>query len=906
MSTPTPTAQTNPVNQPAAAIDWRRAPAILLVGLRFSGKTTTLNSWKRALQYQGELQSGNVMPPRWNTGQTQATERVIQHAFLFGRHPLRVIDIPGELVNENIDTAGDYWTRLMEQCGEIGGAVICAVPPIAPGLSPGGYQRGFVNQRARYEQCNEHSHDLSTAQRRLRKSIEFCHTFVGARQANAEIPIVVQIGFADVVSFGDSAAEHQKEVGELTALYQTLWPNRVSAPALPQPRRINERGQLFARIDPSVRRVFSSLLGNIAKAGSHDEYFCVAISNVNEDGLGSTRNCAIGFLYVADRLAGTVIQREWRRQRTRTWLSVGGITTLLAAAGVVTATVVGDRRPEAFSPLGAVFCSNPVSLSIERRCRCLPLMTRRPEDLEPSLKKRLYALTPYRDACVSQLNKGAALSPVAATALLRTELASAMIQPAALCSARLRDLFGMGALFRDGGPEGDYYPAVTAVEIEFSTWVYRSLNKQPGADLAMLKGAMSGSSAEFTELRRLLTETAERERCAKDWIAARKSGDWRTASLSCARGASYLESDLQAFLDADLPQPGMLGRRPAVVGHAAATVDAAVPVDGCRGPRGLGALTTSSPPPDSLTFANLAAQAPTPDEFRRWITQASAAPSGHTLWLELLNPYLTSAERDEIVSKLDATALQHMAMFIRQPFWLIGRNKPLGEAQSPRDDGRAPRLPKGKLGDAICALAGRAWPEDIALAPLPAEDPALARATLATAMMTWERLAKDPETQRCALSASITLSRSPQPQEKERWRTTLRSQLRSLAGNATLATPSTDLLCQITAELEVNRETETLLETLAMRDAKRAARCATRAYLRRLGRKEIEAATELFPRVQAGEPELAEILEKVSSGMSPTVEPDAGAGKAAIAQLRTRLPAEAFGAVLDAAEASQP
>lgn len=906
MSTPAPVTQTPPTNPPAAAIDWRRVPAILLVGLRFSGKTTTLNSWKRALQYQGEIQGSNVMPPRWHTGATQGTDRVIQHAFLFGRHPLRVIDIPGELVNQNIDTSGDYWTRLMEQCGEIGGAVICSVPPIDPGLAPGAYRRGFVNQRARYEQSNEHSHDLATAQFRLRKSIDFCHTFVGSRQATAEIPIVIQIGFADVVSFGDSAEQHQKEVGELAPLYQALWPNRVAAAELPQPRRINERGHCLARIDASVRRVFSSLLGTIAKGGSHDEYFCAAISNVNEDGLGSTRNCAIGFLYVADHLAGAVIQRAWRRQRTRMWFLVGGITVAVATVGGVTAAVVGDRNPEAIQPLGAVFCSNPVSLSIERRCRCLPLMTSRPDDLDPSLKNRLYALMPYRDACISQLNKGAALTPTIATALLRTEIACAMIQPATLCPARLRELFEKGALFRDGGSEVDYYPAVSAAEIEFSTWVYRSLNKQPGADMAMLKGAMSGASAEFSELRRLLAETADSERCAKDWIMARSSDDWRAVTQSCARGASYLAPDLQAFLDADLPQPGLLGKRPAVVGQVTALVDAAGPADGCQGPRGLGALVTSSPLPDGLTFGNLAAQAPTPDDFRRWITQATGAPSGHTLWLELLSPYRTSAERDEFASKLDATALQNLAMFIRQPFWLIGRTKPLGEVRSARTDGRAPRLPKSKLGDAICALSGRAWPEDVALVPLAVEDTALARANLAMAMMTWERPAKDPETQRCVISATLTLSRSPQPEEGARFRTTLISQLRSAAANSALATPSADLSCQITAEIEANREADALIEALAKRDTKRAARCAARAYLRRLGRKEIEAATELFPTIRAGEPELADLLEKASSSMSPTVDPDAGTGRAAIAQLRARLPAEAFGSVLNAAEASQP
>ena len=114
MSTQAAAMQIPPNSQTVPSIDWKKVPAILLVGLRFSGKTTTLNSWKRALQYQGEIQGSSVLAPRWSTGQTSGTERIFQHAFLFGRHPLRVIDIPGELVNQNIETSGEYWTRLME------------------------------------------------------------------------------------------------------------------------------------------------------------------------------------------------------------------------------------------------------------------------------------------------------------------------------------------------------------------------------------------------------------------------------------------------------------------------------------------------------------------------------------------------------------------------------------------------------------------------------------------------------------------------------------------------------------------------------------------------------------------------------------------------------------------------
>lgn len=905
MSTQAAAMQIPPNSQTVPSIDWKKVPAILLVGLRFSGKTTTLNSWKRALQYQGEIQGSSVLAPRWSTGQTSGTERIFQHAFLFGRHPLRVIDIPGELVNQNIETSGEYWTRLMEQCGEIGGAVICTVPPIHPGLTPGAHRRGFVYQRARYDQSNAHAHDLLTAQRRLRKSIEFCHTFVGSRQANAELPIVVQIGFADVVSFGDDVAQHQQEVGELATLYRALWPDRISAEELPQPQRINERGHLLDRIDGKVRRVFSELLGSIAKKNGDDEYHCMAISNVNEDGLGSTRNCAIGFLYVADRIVGSAIQREGRRRRLRVGALVGVTGTVVAAVLLTGAALVGTRTPEAFPPLGSFFCGDPGQLSVERRCRCLPLMTRPPDEFEQSLKKRLKAIAPFRDACMNQLKQGMTLTPVAATALLRTEMARAMLQPDALCPALLRDLFGMGALFRDGGSNQESYPVVTAMEQEFSSWVYRSINKQPGAEPTMLSASLSGASAEFSELRRVVSEASSSTRCAKDWIVARSSGDWRGAMQSCVQGADYLASDLVAFLDADLPQPGVLGRRASPVG-ATTVVDALEPIEECRGPRGLAALVTSSPRPDGLTFGNLASQASTSDEYLRWLAQASGGPSGHTQWLDLLSPYRTSAERDEVATKLDAAALQSMEMFTRQPFWLIGRSKPFGEARLARSDGRAPRLPRTKLGDALCALAGRTWPEDVALAPLAAEDPALARAKLAQSMLGWERPGREPEVQRCVISAALTLSRSPQAPEGARFRTALLAQLRRAADNGALAAASADLSCQITAEFEVGREADSLIEGLAKRDSKRAARCATRAYLKRIGRKEIEAATELFPTVQAGEPELAELVEKVSSEMSPTVDRDAGVGRAAIAQLRARLPAEAFGAALDAAEASLP
>jgi hypothetical protein len=300
--------------------DREREPSILLLGWRRSGKTRTRMRWSQYARMAPVTTEG-IGPPRVETGANPApTAAVTEHRVEIGERAVRVIDVPGAIVDAARDEAGALRDTLEGRIGRIGGVVLCVAPPAPPrrkGLVPGHVHPSLVPAYGDLFPAGEGTAEPAAAQlaevhARIDAAMAFVEQFAGrAGQGARDVPVVVQINFADLVALGSSDDEDAAARDRLFARYGRMLPKDRGA--FTDPARIEARRAEAAAVDDEVSAIATDIASFMrARWPEHDFWFSLA-ANV-EDPLGP-RSAAAGLLYLVDRTLGEEAIAEARARR---------------------------------------------------------------------------------------------------------------------------------------------------------------------------------------------------------------------------------------------------------------------------------------------------------------------------------------------------------------------------------------------------------------------------------------------------------------------------------------------------------------------------------------------------------------------------------------------------------------
>ncbi|TKD02755.1 hypothetical protein [Polyangium fumosum] len=302
------------------APDREREPAILLLGWRRSGKTRTRMRWSQYARMAAVTPEG-IGPPRVETGAHPApTAAVTEHRIEIGERAVRVIDVPGAIVDAARDEAGALRDALEPRVGRIGGIVLCVAPPVPPrrkGLVPGHVHPSLVPAYGDLFPAGETMAEPAAAQveevrARIDAVMAFVEQFAGRMGKDArDVPIDVQINFADLVALGSTDDEDAAARDRLFARYGRMLP--ADRGAFTNPAHIEARRAEAAAVDADVSALATDIADFMrARWPGHDLWFSVA-ANV-EDPLGH-RSAAAGLVYLVDRTLGEEALAEARAKR---------------------------------------------------------------------------------------------------------------------------------------------------------------------------------------------------------------------------------------------------------------------------------------------------------------------------------------------------------------------------------------------------------------------------------------------------------------------------------------------------------------------------------------------------------------------------------------------------------------
>lgn len=300
--------------------DRDREAAILLLGWRRSGKTRTRMRWSQYAR-MAPITAEGIGPSRVETGANPApTVAMTEHRVEIGERVLRVLDVPGAIVDAARDEAGALRDALEPRAGRIGGIVLCVAPPAPPrrkGMVPGNVHPSLVPAYGELFPSGEATAEPAAAQveevrARIDAVMAFVEQFAGRLGLDArDLPIAVQMNFADMVSLGNTDDEDVEARDRLFARYGRMLP--AERGAWMNPARIEARRAEAAAVDADVSALAIELSGWMrARWPEHDFWFSVA-ANV-EDPLGH-RSAAAGLVYLVDRTLGEEVLAEARARR---------------------------------------------------------------------------------------------------------------------------------------------------------------------------------------------------------------------------------------------------------------------------------------------------------------------------------------------------------------------------------------------------------------------------------------------------------------------------------------------------------------------------------------------------------------------------------------------------------------
>ncbi|MRG92590.1 hypothetical protein [Polyangium spumosum] len=304
----------------SSAPDRDHEPSILLVGWRRSGKTRTRMRWSQYARMAPVTAEG-IGPPRVETGASPApTAAVTEHRVEIGERAVRVLDVPGAIVDAARDEAGALRDTLEARAGRVGGIVLCVAPPAPPrgkGVVSGHVFPSLVPAYGELFPAGEGTAEpvaaqLPEVQARLDAAMAFVEQFAARLGRDArDIPIAVQIQYADLVALGSSDDEDAAARDQLFARYGRMLP--ADRGALTNPAHIEARRAEAAAVDAEVSALASDIaLFLRARWPEHDFWFSVA-ANV-EDPLGH-RSAAASLVYLVDRTLGEEALAEARARR---------------------------------------------------------------------------------------------------------------------------------------------------------------------------------------------------------------------------------------------------------------------------------------------------------------------------------------------------------------------------------------------------------------------------------------------------------------------------------------------------------------------------------------------------------------------------------------------------------------
>ncbi|MDI3286935.1 hypothetical protein [Polyangium sp. 15x6] len=302
------------------APDREREPVILLLGWRRSGKTRTRMRWSQYTRMAPVTAEG-IGPPKVETGANPApTAAVTEHRVEIGERAVRVIDVPGAIVDAARDEAGALRDALESRVGRIGGIVLCVAPPVPPrrrGLVPGHVHPSLVPAYGDLFPAGEGTAEPAAAQveevrARIDAVMAFVEQLAGRMGKDArDVPISVQLNFADLVALGSTDDEDAAARDRLFAQYGRMLP--ADRGAFTNPAQIEARRAEAAAVDAEVSALATDIAGFMrARWPGHDLWFSAA-ANV-EDPLGH-RSAAAGLVYLVDRTLGEEALAEARAER---------------------------------------------------------------------------------------------------------------------------------------------------------------------------------------------------------------------------------------------------------------------------------------------------------------------------------------------------------------------------------------------------------------------------------------------------------------------------------------------------------------------------------------------------------------------------------------------------------------
>ena len=836
--------------------DLKKMPAILLIALRFSGKTETLMGWAQSFKiFRVNRQSGDrTSDPESlelesfnQTGLADRTDKVQDYIVEIDGCRLRVIDVPGEIANDKNELASNYRTTLEKLQPNLHGVIILVVPPMNTA-------QGRILDASQFKtDVTVAPLDLDSTQKQLQCSIEFAESFL----TKLGIPLkqcaaAVQIGFVDLTDFAentDQIAAYQKEC-------ETIWPIGVSL-SLNSEADVATRLDRYEFVSRLAARQFPWLDGALGCYRDLNPWL-VLQSNRSRIKLGRYLR-VMSLTYMADQVFGRELLRkqeeirrknlrqeeEDRHRRTRVIIRSLVLSIMVFA---VCAWLGYARFPEFLPDSLAVSSCRETDLADRTlRCACLDILIQAGSG--GTLEDDLRVLEPYRVACSTFDETHFQKDQAMRRAIIRVELARALVNPGESCLPRTRDAMSDLPLLR--GPYATrMFPARTQGETALTVWLADAIDgKPPKPAQALLRDLSDEDRGRFPRFVEMLSRIGAVSNCYQAWSQARQNGSWSAVTSSCnvpdvvlpAKAAERLLADAVGW---------KVKLRTATESDREGT---------CAGSLET-ALLPAPPLTDELTTFNRAARSSDPERARAILDKGPPLPPGLDGLMKLLDMNISHAGRLEIAQQLEPSVVQDMAQWLHSSWIALENFSVIINKDTPRADGRMPLLRTMEAISAACALVG--MPEDMAewehtpwdiVDKLPSDHVGV---EIAKAQMALDLLKAKPKSnemaQYCRAVARLTLLRGGASEQHQLNLANLREALKPLIKGFTMEYGARSMLCQIAAN---SNEQKPLLEHLIWfrnhateKDSirSRGAACSARAILNSISQHDLEQARRVM------------------------------------------------------------
>lgn len=824
-------------------------PAVLLVALRCSGKTQTLRSWAAHFPFQvvnratGEREtetSDHELEPFHETGGAGRTYQVQDYVAEVGEHRLRVIDVPGEIVDDANESAGEFRKELARLSPRLRAVVVFVTPPVD--VPEGSVPKGKVTDVTQFgpDSAAGVPLDLQASLAQLDRTLTFAEGTASLLGTALEsCAVVVQVGFADLTDLAG-------DVGALERYRRACEPAWATGAHLSFDRRaVEERLRRYGVISQLAAEAFPWIRASALRGWTHLSPAVVIQSNRDRLGLGKHTR-VMGLLRVADEIFGREVVRGVRRTRRRraAMAATCAATIVTAAAGL--AYLVDGWFPQLLPTALAERSCLDAGAPAARRCACLDLLLR--AGAGQGATPRARAVERYRAACGDFTADTLPRDRALLAAVVQADLAHGLARPGDLALDKLRAAARAALPLPRGGADAPWYPATTAGELAAVTWLHAALEgAQAEPARAVLERLTPGERTRYRAFARVLEDIAALSECYGAWARARAGEPWSAAARACRAPGVVLPESVAERLAADVPgRPPALRRAPG-------------PAVGASRGGDLATIVLQPPEADWLTTLNRAIRSP--GQAAEILKEGPSPPAAVERLLALLQPDVTYAQRLQVVASLPPAILREASDFLRLPWEELETGARRGF--QPRPDGRVAVLPTAAATAAACALLG--LPEDGLAAdvpwddgpPLPADHVEVLRARVALQLAAGQ-------SGRATLArgvAALRLYRSGARGSGDPAAVALRAALRPLTALAETEAPARSALCEAAAEEGQEDEVDGHLRWFGLRaeagpaTRARGATCVAQAVLGALARRDHEGARRLLalPGPLAGE-----------------------------------------------------